>query len=92
MNGDPAAAVVSGAVSGIVEVRDLGRVPYAEAFALQQQLVAQRKRGEIADQLLFVEHPHVVTMGRNAKDENLLAGPELLAPSPDTSMTRRTPR
>jgi len=54
-------------------------MPYAEAFALQQQLVGERKRGEIADQLLFVEHPHVVTMGRNAKDENLLAAPELLA-------------
>ena len=54
-------------------------MPYAEAFALQRQLVGERKRGEIADQLLFVEHPHVVTMGRNAKDENLLAAPELLA-------------
>lgn len=54
-------------------------MPYAEAFALQQELVGQRKRGEIADQLLFVEHPHVVTMGRNGKGENLLAGPELLA-------------
>jgi len=54
-------------------------MPYAEAFALQQRLVGERKRGEIADQLLFVEHPHVVTMGRNAKDENLLAAPELLA-------------
>jgi lipoyl(octanoyl) transferase len=62
-------------------VRDLGRMGYAQAFALQQDLVAQRKRGEIADQLLFVEHPHVVTMGRNGHDENLLAAPELLARS-----------
>ncbi len=54
-------------------------MPYAQAFQLQQELVGQRKRGEIADQLLFVEHPHVVTMGRNGKGENLLAGPELLA-------------
>lgn len=45
---------------------------------MQQLLVEQRKRGEIPDQLLFVEHPHVVTMGRNGKDENLLAAPELL--------------
>lgn len=59
-------------------VRDLGRMRYAEAFALQQLLVEQRKRGEIPDQLLFVEHPHVVTMGRNGKGENLLAAPELL--------------
>jgi len=51
---------------------------YADAFALQQQLVERRKRGEISDQLLIVEHPHVVTMGRNGHDENLLAQPELL--------------
>lgn len=61
------------------EVRDLGRIGYAEAFALQQQLVEQRKRGEIPDLLLFVEHPHVVTMGRNGREEHLLAPPELLA-------------
>jgi lipoyl(octanoyl) transferase len=60
------------------ELRDLGRVHYAEAFVLQQQFVERRKRGEIPDQLLIVEHPHVVTMGRNAHDENLLCAPELL--------------
>ena len=41
-------------------------------------MVEQRKRGEIPDQLLFVEHPHVITMGRNGHDENLLAAPEVL--------------
>jgi lipoyl(octanoyl) transferase len=61
-----------------LEIRDLGRMEYAEAFALQQQLVEQRKRGEIPDQFLFVEHPHVVTMGRSAREENVLASPELL--------------
>jgi lipoyl(octanoyl) transferase len=40
--------------------------------------VEQRKRGEIPDQLLILEHPHVVTMGRNGRDENLLAPPEML--------------
>ena len=60
------------------ELRDLGRLRYADAFALQQQFVERRKRGEIPDQLLIVEHPHVITMGRNGHDENLLAGPELL--------------
>src|SRR5580704_8129138 len=58
--------------------RDLGRIGYAEAFELQRTLVDQRKRGEICDQLLIVEHPHVVTMGRNGHDENVLASPELL--------------
>jgi lipoyl(octanoyl) transferase len=62
----------------VCELRDLGRMRYAEAFALQQQLVDRRKRREIPDQLLIVEHPHVVTMGRSGHDENLLAPPELL--------------
>ncbi|HZT36456.1 MAG TPA: lipoyl(octanoyl) transferase LipB [Bryobacteraceae bacterium] len=61
------------------EVRDLGRISYAEALAIQRELVNRRKRGEIADQLLIVEHPHVVTMGRNGRRENLLASEELLA-------------
>ena len=59
--------------------RDLGRIGYAEALELQHDLVEQRKLGQIPDQLLFVEHPHVVTMGRNGHDENLLASPDLLA-------------
>jgi len=59
-------------------VVDLGRMRYAEAMELQQAVVEQRKRGEIPDQLLIVEHPHVVTMGRNGHSENLLASPELL--------------
>jgi len=63
----------------VCELRDLGRMGYAAGFALQQQLVERRKRGEIPDQLLIVEHPHVVTMGRNGREENLLASPELLA-------------
>jgi lipoate-protein ligase B len=60
------------------EFRDLGRLGWAQAFALQQELVARRKAGEIPDQFLIVEHPHVVTVGRNGREENLLAGPEVL--------------
>jgi lipoyl(octanoyl) transferase len=60
------------------DVRDLGRLGYAEAFALQRELVEQRKQGRIADQLLFVEHPHVITLGRNGNTENLLASEEVL--------------
>ena len=60
------------------EVRHLGRVGYAEAFEMQRELAEQRKRGEIRDQLLFVEHPHVITLGRNGHIENLLAGEEHL--------------
>jgi lipoyl(octanoyl) transferase len=64
--------------TALCQVRHLGRIGYAEAFELQRTLVDQRKRGEIADQLLIVEHPHVVTMGRNGHDANVLASPELL--------------
>ena len=46
---------------------DLGRLGWPEAFRIQQQFVAERQRGEGCDRLLFVEHPHVVTMGRNCQ-------------------------
>jgi lipoyl(octanoyl) transferase len=46
---------------------------YGEGFELQGTLVEQRKRGEIADQLLIVEHPHTITLGRNGHMENLVA-------------------
>jgi lipoyl(octanoyl) transferase len=61
------------------ELRQLGRVRYGDALVLQQELAAKRKVGEIADQLLFVEHPHVITMGRNGHLSNLLASEEILA-------------
>ena len=60
------------------EVRDLGRLGYAEAYTLQKGLEGRRKLGEIPDQLLIVEHPHVITMGRNGHLQNLLAQPEVL--------------
>ena len=58
--------------------QDLGRLGWAQAFEIQQQLVARRKAGDIPDQLLLVEHPHVVTVGRNGHEENLLASPDVL--------------
>jgi lipoyl(octanoyl) transferase len=60
------------------EFRDLGRSGYAEALAIQKDLVEQRKRGLVPDQLLIVEHPHVITLGRNGHIENLLANEEVL--------------
>ena len=62
----------------ICEFRDLGRAGYAEALAIQKELVEQRKHGLIPDQLLIVEHPHVITLGRNGHKENLLASEEVL--------------
>src|SRR5260221_14388360 len=55
------------------EVRQLGRMEYGSAFQLQQRLVEQRKQGLIPDQLLLLEHPHSITLGRNGRIENLLA-------------------
>ncbi len=57
---------------------DLGRIAYAEAWALQKRVVAARKAGAIEDVLLFCEHPHVITLGRNARRENLLASEGVL--------------
>ena len=62
-----------------IHLLHLGRVPYAEALALQQRIIALRKAGEIADTLLLLEHPPVLTLGRNARRENILASDELLA-------------
>jgi lipoyl(octanoyl) transferase len=62
----------------MLEVRDLGRMRYGDALAIQQDCVERRKQGLISDQLLFVEHPHVITQGRNGHAENLLAGEEAL--------------
>ncbi len=60
------------------ELVDLGRLDYARALALQTNMVERRKRGEIPDQLLIVEHPHVITMGRNAHMANVLASTDIL--------------
>jgi lipoyl(octanoyl) transferase len=58
---------------------DAGLIAYAQACELQQRLVDARKAGEIPDVLLFCEHPHVITLGRNAKRANLLASKRVLA-------------
>ncbi len=54
-------------------IRDLGRMSYGEALAIQLELAGERKQGLGTDHLLFVEHPHVVTIGRNGKESNILA-------------------
>jgi lipoyl(octanoyl) transferase len=60
------------------EFHDLGRLDYGQAFELQRSLVEKRQRGLIPDQLLIVEHPHVITLGRSGRMENLLASEEVL--------------
>jgi lipoyl(octanoyl) transferase len=60
------------------QVRELGRIAYGPALALQQELIAARKAGAAPDHLLLLEHPHVITLGRNGHHENLLASGEIL--------------
>jgi len=60
------------------EVRELGRLRYEDALALQHRLVTERQLGRIPDQLLVVEHPHVITLGRNGHLKNLLASEHVL--------------
>lgn len=63
----------------VVEVVELGRVPYAEALDAQRRLAAAKRRGDLeADLLLLVEHPPVVTLGRGARRSNLVLSREAL--------------
>jgi lipoyl(octanoyl) transferase len=57
----------------------LGRVDYAEGLRLQDELVELRQRERIGNILLLLEHPPVLTLGRNASRGNVLASDELLA-------------
>jgi lipoyl(octanoyl) transferase len=57
----------------------LGRVDYGEALRLQEEMAALRQEGRIGNVLLLLEHPPVLTLGRNAKRANVLASDELLA-------------
>lgn len=56
----------------MLEVRWLGRVPYADALALQEGLVAERRSGSIPDTLLLLEHPHVITLGAASSTDHVL--------------------
>ena len=59
-------------------IADLGLISWSDAYALQQRLVAARKAGELDDCFLLCEHPHVITLGRNANRANLLASEHVL--------------
>ena len=53
--------------------KDLGRMDYPAALEYQQRLVEAKQRQSSPDVLLFVEHPHVYTLGRGGKEANVLA-------------------
>ena len=57
----------------------LGTVPYREALELQEKCVEARRAGAAADKLLLLEHPPVITLGRGARSDTLLASAAELA-------------
>jgi lipoyl(octanoyl) transferase len=63
----------------ILNLLQLGRLPYAEGLALQRRLVEARYEGRIGNTLVLLEHPPVLTLGRNASRSNILASDEFLA-------------
>ncbi len=63
----------------ILALLELGRVAYAPALELQETLVTLRKQDRIPDTLLLLEHDAVLTLGRNAHRENIVATDEQLA-------------
>jgi len=62
-----------------IHLLHLVRVSYAEGLRIQAEVVAARKAQQIGDTLLLLEHPPVLTLGRNSTRANILAGDELLA-------------
>lgn len=58
---------------------ELPRVDYLRALHLQERLVELRRAGAIGDVLLLLEHPPVLTLGRNATRANIVATDEQLA-------------
>jgi lipoyl(octanoyl) transferase len=62
-----------------VSLVNLGRLDYASALERQEQVCALRQQEQIGDVLLLVEHPPVLTLGRNSDREHLVAGEDTLA-------------
>jgi lipoyl(octanoyl) transferase len=63
----------------VLNVLNLGLVPYETALQLQRTLMELRKANRAENTLLLLEHPPVITLGRNAQVSNVLASPEFLA-------------
>jgi lipoyl(octanoyl) transferase len=61
-------------MSDEILVTRLGTVPYLEAWELQKELAEQRRRREVPDVLLLLEHPPTYTRGRRSKPEELPMG------------------
>jgi len=63
----------------ILSLLQFGRVPYSEGLALQKTLIEARHENRIGNTLVLLEHPPVLTLGRNSSRANILASDEFLA-------------
>ena len=64
---------------GTARILDLGLRPYREVWDIQHRLHEAVRAGEEPETWIFVEHTPTITLGRNAKRENVLLSPEMLA-------------
>lgn len=55
-----------------VDILDLGIKDYKETLIIQYELIEKVYKKELNNTLIFVEHPHVITLGRKAKTDNIL--------------------
>jgi lipoate-protein ligase B len=62
----------------MIQSHFLGQISYNEAYRLQRELWNKRVKAEVSDQLLLLEHPPVITLGRGFKPEHLLETVECL--------------
>lgn len=63
----------------MISVVHLGTLDYGSALRLQEHLVELRKQNRIDNVLLLLEHPPVITLGRNANETNIVVPREFLA-------------
>ncbi|AEU39121.1 lipoyl(octanoyl) transferase LipB [Granulicella mallensis] len=66
-------------MSNVLHLLQPGRISYTEGLRLMAEVVAARKAQQIGDTLLLLEHPPVLTLGRNSTRANILATDEALA-------------
>ncbi len=66
-------------MSGTAQILELGLRPYREVWDIQHRLHEAVRAGDEPQTWIFVEHTPTITLGRNAKRENVLLSPEVLA-------------
>lgn len=61
-----------------LHARWLGRIDYRDGHDLQKRLVEERAAGRVGDQLLLLEHPAVLTLGKHSDPAHILASADEL--------------